>query len=369
MTPQPPIQASRPCFGEAEGRAVARVLASGYLGMGPETRLFESELQDYLGGRMVVTASTGTSALHVALAALGIGAGDEVLVPSLTFVASFQAVAATGARPIACDVLPDCGLVDLADAARRATPRTRAIMPVHYAGYPGDMDAVHAFARERGLRVVEDAAHAFGSRVRGRLVGSFGDVACFSFDPIKNISCGQGGAIATADAAVAEAARRIRNLAIERSDGREGDAIEVRGLGWRYAMSDLNAAIGRVQLARFEKELAPHRRELVARYRERLAPFRDVTLLRSEPECVPHIFPVLVPADRREALRTGLREAGFETLVHYKPSHLLAAFRSDGCPVAERLYNELVTLPLHGAVTVEHVDRVAGTIARTLGVH
>lgn len=362
------LQVSRPCLGEAEARAAERTLAAGYLGMGPETRAFEIELAAFFGnGRKVVTASTGTSALHLALAALGVGAGDEVLVPSLTFVASFQAIAVTGARPIACDVRDDCGLLDLEDASRKITARTRAIMPVHYAGFADDLDAVHRFACEAGLRVIEDAAHAFGSRCRSRLVGSFGDIACFSFDPIKNITCGQGGAVVTADASVARAAGRMRNLAIESIAGAAGDAIEVRGPGWRYAMSDLNAAIGRVQLARFESELKPHRQRLAARYRQRLESIPGLGLLRSEPDVVPHIFPVRVRGGRRDAARVALATAGFESVVHYKPSHLLSAFRAEDCPTAERLYRELLTLPLHAAVQIEDVDRIAAVLGDALG--
>src|SRR5688572_13938642 len=208
MTSRSLVQASRPSIGEAEGRAVARVLGTGYFGMGPETRAFESELEAYLGGgRGVACVNTGTSALHLAVAALGIGPGDEVIVPSLTFVASFQAVAVTGARPVACDVDESSALIDLADARRRLTPRTRA----------------------NGLRVIEDAAHAFGTRHAGCRVGADGDVVCFSFDPIKNITSGQGGALVSADASFLERTRRMRNLALERSaTGEGGDAIEVR---------------------------------------------------------------------------------------------------------------------------------------------
>jgi dTDP-4-amino-4,6-dideoxygalactose transaminase len=337
--------------------------------MGPETRAFEAELEAFLGGgRGVACVNTGTSALHLAVAALGIGPGDEVIVPSLTFVASFQAVAVTGARPVACDIDEASALVDLADARRRLTPRTRAIMPVHYAGYPGDIGAVRDFGRANGLRVIEDAAHAFGTRHGGCRVGADGDVVCFSFDPIKNITAGQGGAVVSADASFLERARRMRNLALERGPtGEIGDAIEVRDLGWRYQMPDLMAALGRVQLARLATEFAPARMALAARYRERLRGLAGVKLLESGPEVVPHIFPIRVTGGRRDALRAALREAGYESLVHYKPAHLLEQFRATGCPVAERLYGELLTLPLHCELTPADVDGVSDAIGRFLG--
>jgi dTDP-4-amino-4,6-dideoxygalactose transaminase len=336
--------------------------------MGPETQAFESELGAFFGLPGVVTVCTGTSALHLALEALGLGSGDEVLVPSLTFVASFQAVSMSGARPVACDVLLDSGLIDLEDAARRITPKTRALMPVHYAGYAGDIDGVHRFARERGLRVIEDAAHAFGSQSCGRLIGTFGDVVCFSFDPIKSVTCGQGGAIVTSDLAVAEEARCRRNLAIERLPGRRADSIDVRRVGWRYALSDINAAIGRVQLSRFDGELKPRRLALVAHYRERLVSQIGVHLLRSDPAVVPHMFPILIADGQRDAVQEALALAGYEALVHYRPNHLLSAFHGGSpCPVAEGLYDELLTLPLHMDVTHVDIDVIVSVIARTLG--
>lgn len=361
------VQASKPSLGELEVRATARILASGYLGMGPETRAFERDLDEFFGVTGVVTVCTGTSALHLALEALGVGPGDEVLVPSLTFVASFQAIAMCGARPVACDVLKESGLIDLEDAARRMTPRTRAVMPVHYAGYAGDINGVHRFARERGLRVIEDAAHAFGSRSDGRLIGTFGDIVCFSFDPIKSVTCGQGGAIVTSDPAVADDARCRRNLAIERMPHCRAEDIDVRKVGWRYAMSDLNAAIGRVQLARFDSELRPRRQSLVARYRHQLTGQSGVRLLRSDTEAVPHMFPVLIADGRRNAVQEALGVAGFESLVHYRPNHQLSAFNAGApCPVADQLYGELLTLPLHADMTGGDVDSIVRVIARTL---
>ena len=199
------------------------------------------------------------------------------------------------------------------------------------------------------------------------LVGSDADIACFSFDPIKNVTAGQGGAVTSADAAFLDRVRRMRNLGLERAPaGEAGDAIEVREPGWRYQMPDLMAAIGRVQLARFEAELKPVRMALAARYRQRLGDCPGITLLRSDPEVVPHIFPVRVLEGRRDALRAALREAGYETLVHYKPAHLLEAFRGPPCPVAERLYGELLTLPLHGELSREDIDGVADAISGAL---
>ncbi len=365
------LATSGPALGPAELAAVAEVFASGYLGMGEEVRQFEAELAAFLGGgREVVATSSGTSAMHLACAVAGLGPGDEVLVPALTFVASFQAIAATGARPVACDILPRSGLLDLADAERRRTPRTRAVLPVHYAGYAGNLDEILDYARRHGLRVIEDAAHAFGSRRAGRLVGSFGDLTCFSFDPIKNITCGEGGAVVTREAETARRLRAMRRLGIE---ARPADpaadpcdpaafGYDVAGPGWRYHLPNLLAAIGRVQLRRFETELRPHRLALADLYRSQLDGVPGVTLLDTEPGVVPHLFALRVPAARREPLREHLRQAGFGTLVQYPPAHRFTRFRSASLPEAERWFRESFTLPLHHGVSPAAVREIGGII-------
>ena len=272
------MRLSRSIVGEAEAEAVHRVICEdGYLGIGKEVQQFEADVAAYLGvpASWVISVNTGTAALHLAVeAVLGHGSGAEVLVPSLTFVASFQAIGGAGAVPVACDARLDTATIDLADAERRLTPRTKAIMPVHYASNPVDLDGVYAFAEKHGLRVIEDAAHAFGCLYKGRKIGSFGDVACFSFDGIKNITCGEGGCIVTSDQAVAEAARDGRLLSVEkdtekRFSGQRSWEFDVERQGWRYHMSNVMAAIGRVQLTRLDGEFAPKRRELAELYRER----------------------------------------------------------------------------------------------------
>ena len=183
------IRLSKSSIGEAEKQAVVRVLDNEYLGMGTEVKQFEEELTKFFG-RPAVCVVNGTAALHLSLQAAGVSQGDEVLVQSLTYVASFQAISATGARPIACDVDVETLCLDWRDAEKRLTTRTKAVMPVHYAGGVGALDEIYAFAGQHGLRVIEDAAHAFGTEYQGKKVGGFGDIACFSFDGIKNITSG-----------------------------------------------------------------------------------------------------------------------------------------------------------------------------------
>jgi len=369
-----PIRLSKSVVGEQELAAVRRVIERGFLGMGQEVKEFEEELAAFIGGdRHVVCVNTGTSALHLSIQACGIGPGDEVIVPTLTFVASFQAVSATGATPVACDVDADTGCIDPDDARRLINGRTRAIMPVHYASGRGRIDEVYALARERGLRVIEDAAHAFGCQHDGGMVGATGDIVCFSFDGIKNITSGEGGAIVTSDGAVASAARDARLLGVERDTdkrfaGQRSWEFDVTQQGWRYHMSDLMAAIGRAQLERFP-EFAAARVALARRYRELLTGVAGLRLLRLPyGAVVPHIFVAFVEGGQRDVVREALLREGIECGIHYKPNHLLSRFGSDSVrlPVAERLYDEMLTLPLHPDLSFEQQDCVVDVLARAL---
>jgi dTDP-4-amino-4,6-dideoxygalactose transaminase len=371
----PRIRVSKSVVGDREQAAVAAVIAAGYLGTGPETQKFEQELTAYLGGgRPVTCVSTGTAALHLAVQACGIGPGDEVIVPSLTFVASFQAISATGAIAVPCEVDPSTCTINVDDAAARITARTRAIVPVHYASGMGRLDDVYELAARKGLRVIEDAAHAFGGEYKGRKVGSFGDVVCFSFDGIKNITSGEGGAIVTVDPAVRRHVEDARMLGIQRDTEQRYQStrswdFDVHHQGFRYHMSDVMAAIGRVQLSRLEQEFKPRRMELGARYRSLLGNVPGVTLIATVPdEVVPHIFPVRIRGGLRDAVRRALAERGIETGIHYKPNHLLTLYgagRGD-LPITEDVYDELVSLPLHPHVTADEQSEIIEIVTATV---
>lgn len=379
------MRLSRSIVGEAEADAVRRVLLEdGYLGMGEETRLFENDVAAYLGvsPRQVISTNSGTAALHLACDAAkessrphSLAKPPEILVPSLTFVASFQAVRAAGCVPVSCDVLPATGTLDLKDAAKRLTKNTIALMHVDYAGNPWHLDEVYDFARQKGLRVIEDAAHAFGCRHHGRKIGSFGDMVCFSFDGIKNITCGEGGCLIAFDDESVRIASDARLLSVE-GDAQKRFAAsrswdpDVKRQGWRYHMSNIMAAIGRVQLSRLEKEFAPMRRKLAALYVERISDMRGVALLETDPEdfIVPHIQPIRVRGGRKETVKAALADKGIPTGIHYKPNHLLSFFRhgSLSLPAVEDLYAELLTLPLHPGLSCEDVATVCQTLERSL---
>jgi dTDP-4-amino-4,6-dideoxygalactose transaminase len=369
------IRLSKCAVGAIEAAAVQRVLLGAFLGTGPETQAFERELQDFLGGGVsVVCVNTGTAALHLALQACGVGPEDEVLAPSLTFLATFQSISATGARPVACDVLEGSGLIDLEDAAQRVTARTRAIMPVHYASYAGDLDAVYAFAKKHNLRVIEDAAHAFGCTYKGRRIGSFGDVICFSFDGIKNITSGEGGAVVSQDPEVIRRVRDARLLGVEKDTERRyarqrSWEFDVHDQGWRYHMSDLMAALGRVQLTRFENEFRPKRIALATRYRELLNGMQGVKLFETDlGSVVPHIQPIRVLSGKRDQVRAHLNASGIETGIHYKPNHLLARYGGGQSKllVAELLHDELLSLPLHFDLSLSEVEFVVAKLRETI---
>lgn len=349
------------------------MLESGWLGQGAVTLEFEKRLSGMLGRRQVVAVNTGTSALHLALEALGIGPGDEVVVPSLTFCASAQAITATGATPVFCEVRAEDICTDTADMVRRITSRTKALMPTHYAGNMCEMDKLLAVARERGIRVVEDAAHAFGSNSKGRQAGSFGDITCFSFDPIKNITCGEGGAVVTNDAALAGLMRRKRFVGIDqdtwhRTASPNQRSYTVNTQGYRYHLSNVNAAIGLAQLRKMDG-FRERKQVVVRRYNDSFKTLKGAQLLTwNLEEAFPFAYVLRVPAEQRDGLCERLSDRGMATGVHYIPNHLQPYFEnfSQSLPVTEQVYREILTLPLFVDMTDAEVELIINTVGEFL---
>lgn len=368
------IRLSKSSVGEEEKVALARVIDAGFLGMGREVQLFEEELKTYLGTSLqVICVNTGTAALHLAVQCLDIGPGDEVLVPSITYVASFQAVTAAGAKPVACDVTPGRAFIDLDDAERRLTSRTKAIMPVHYASDSQDIGDVYTFAARHGLRVIEDAAHGFGCVRDGKRVGAQGDILCFSFDGIKNITSGEGGAVVTGDTELARRIQDARLLGVERDTekrfkGERSWTFDVLNQGYRYHMSNLMAAIGREQLKKISR-FSQCRQTSVARYRREFAGLASLSFLDLDYEnIVPHIFVVRILNGRRDELMDHLRENDIECGVHYQPNHVLNYFKTDyPLPITEKLTSEFLTLPLHAEITEDELTKVINTVKYFFG--
>ena len=368
------IRLSKSCLGPAEKQAVMGVLEREFLGMGTEVKQFEGLLTEFFG-RQAVCVVNGTTALQLSLQACGIGVGDEVLVPSLTYVASFQAISATGAKPVACDVDAKTYTLDWHDAEQRISSRTKAVMPVHYGGGVGDIDGLYAFAARHNLRVIEDAAHAFGTTHCGIKIGGFGDVACFSFDGIKNITCGEGGCVVTDDPIILQKIQDARLLGVEKDTekryaGQRSWEFDVTGQGWRSHMSNIMAAIGIEQLSRFD-DMAAIRRERARLYDSLFNGSSNIQpLLHDYRSVVPHIYVVrIIGLSDRKALQTRLIQRGIQTGVHYQPNHRLT-FYSDlskpNLPVTESLYSEILTLPLHVELSESDVKWVCDVLKQEL---
>ncbi len=369
---------SKSIISKTEAEAVTRILLEdGYLGMGAEVGRFESDIAAYIGvpETNVVCVNTGTSALHLAVAAIVTSPADEILVPSFTFLSSFQAISAAGAIPVACEAYRDTLTIDLEDAEKKITHNTRAIMPVHYASNPGDLDKVYKLANKYSLRVIEDAAHAFGCSYTGKKIGSFGDIICFSFDGIKNITSGEGGAIITSDKDVLSITKDARLLAIEKDSekryaGQRSWDFDVKRQGYRYHMSNLFAAIGRIQLTRLDIEFGPKRKTLLDRYRYNLKDQNGIRFqqLPKNADVIPHIFPVCISDGKRDGLRLMLEQNNVQTGIHYKPNHLLSFYGGGkkSLPVTETIYQEIISLPLHPELGLEDVDFICSLIVNYL---
>ena len=358
------IRLSKSCLGETEKKAVMDVLDREYLGMGAEVQQFEQALSNFFG-RPAVCVVNGTAALHLALQATDVGPDDEVLVQSFTYVASFQAIAASGARPVACDVNPSTLTLDIRDAEKRVTSKTKAIMPVHYGGGVGNLNEIYAFAKDNGLRVIEDAAHAFGTCHEGKIIGGFGDVACFSFDGIKNITSGEGGCIVTDDERVLQIARDARLLSVnkdtdKRFSGQRSWEFDVTNLGWRYHMSNIMAAIGLEQIKRFKK-MSTTRQLLAFRYDKWLGKHDRIKIIKHNyKEVVPHIYVVMIKglADRND-IQKQLLDSGIQTGIHYQPNHALSYFKDSAAlplPVTDSIFPEIISLPLHPDLCEDDID-------------
>jgi len=381
---QPFLPFALPDIGEEEIAAVVDCLRSGWVTTGPATRRFEAAFADYLGaGVQAISVNSATAGLHLALEALGIGPGDEVIVPTLTFTATAEVVRYLGAQPVLVDVDPLSLNMSPAAVQAAITPRTRAIIPVHYAGMACAMDELLAIARTHGLRVVEDAAHAFPTRYQGRLVGTLdSDITVFSFYANKTMTTGEGGMVIVRDP---ELARRIRLM---RLHGISQDAFdryvsktpawfyEVVAAGFKYNLTDIASAMGIEQLRKIERFLA-RRQELAARYDAALAGLPLVLPPRPSGDSSHawHLYVVRLRADAplaRDELIQRLSQLGIGTSVHFIPLHRQPYWR-DNCasspaafPVAEAAYEKMLTLPLYTRMRDTDQDRVIAALRALL---
>jgi perosamine synthetase len=362
------IPVSKPSIGKEELAAVKKVFDSGWLGMGSSVKQFEDEISAFLGGSNVIAVNTGTTAIHLALDALGITEGDEVIVPSLTFVATVQAITATGATPVFCDIEPDTLNIDVKDVAKKITSKTKAVIPVHYRGLPCDMDGLIAITKNKGIKIVEDAAHAFGSHYKGKPIGSFGDVTCFSFDPIKVVTCGEGGAIAIRDSSLASLIQKKRILGIDkdtwsRYKHERSWFYDVLVPGYRYHMSNINAAIGLVQLKKFKK-LNAKRIKIAKTYDRELGKLGGLELLKTDYKDIAFFMYIIKVKKDRDALMKHLKEDRIDSGIHYIPSHLFSLYKGYAAklPATEKVWEEILTLPLYPDLSAADQAKVISSI-------
>jgi len=367
------LPVSRPSIGSEELEEINKVFNTSWLGLGSTVFEFENAIKEFLKAKNVIAVNTGTTALHITLDALGIADGDEIIVPSMTFCASIQVITALRAIPVFCEINPNTLNIDCDDVTKRITSKTKAIMPVHYCGNACDMDNLLELGKKNNILIIEDAAHAFGSSYKGKKIGSFGDVTCFSFDPIKIITCGEGGAVVLSSDTIAEAVRRKRILGIDkdtwhRYKNERSWFYEITTQGYRYHMSNINAAIGLVQLKKIGMFIEK-KKSIVDKYNKAFENLSGIKILDwNLHETAPFNYIIRVFDGRRDKMMDFLNNRGVGSGVHYIPNHIQPYFLpySYELPITEKIWKEIITLPLYYDMTDSDVDLVVESVSSFL---
>ena len=371
------IPIAKPTIGKEELKNIEKVFKTNWLGMGSFVYEFEKRIEKYIGVKYAIATNTGTTAIHLALASVGVKPGDEVIVPSLTFAGSVQPIINLQAKPVFCEVEEDTLNIDVCDMARCITKKTKAILVVHYGGLPCNMNAILKIAKKKKIKVVEDAAHAFGSRYKGKRIGSFGDVACFSFDPIKNITCGEGGCVTTNSSKLAEVLRRKRLLGISkdtwmRYKNKRSWFYEIVTEGYRYHMSNINAAVGLAQFEKLEKFLNK-KKKIVKAYDNSFKNLEGVALLRRDyKETAPFNYTMKIVRNKSKINRNDfvqkMAKEGISVGINYIPNHMQPFFKAyrKKLPVTERVWKEIVSLPLFYDMKKEELKKVITVATRLI---
>lgn len=374
-----------PNFGREEFDEVLNTLQSGWISTGPKTKQFEQEFASYVGAQYAVGLNSCTAGLHLSLVVLGIGPGDEVIVPTLTFGATANVVEHVGARPVFVDVDPTTWTMDPAAVERALSPRTKAIMPVHYAGMPCDLDALHALADPRGIAVVEDAAHAIGTKYKGRVVGSISPLTSFSFYANKNLSTAEGGMVTTNDAGLEEKLRvyhlhGLSHDAWKRYHSKAFAPTEVVAPGFKYNMTDVQASLGIHQLRKQEGFIA-RREEIASFYDEAFSEFDGLVQMQPRPHDgqnrhTLHLYAILVDVNRlrvnRNTVLDALRAENIGAAMHFTPLHMMPyyrdryGYRAEDFPVAQRVGETEISLPVQPQLTDRDAQDVADAVKKVL---
>ncbi len=375
---------SRPSISQAAIDEVVTCLKSGWITTGPRVKQFEEDLKAYLGAPHVLALTSATAGLHLVLVALNLKPGDEVITTPMTFAATLNTIVLAGGKPVLVDVEPGTYNMDVTRIEQAITKRTRAIMPVHFAGLPVDLDPLYDIAKKHNLRVIEDAAHAIGTEYKGMRIGSFGDVQVFSFHPNKNMTTGEGGCVATRDEKLASDVALLRFHGMDREAwnrfGKKGaQHYEIIAPGYKYNMMDIQAALGLHQLKQLDGFIK-RRTTIALRYQKTLADWPQWTLTRAP--AYPHLhawhlYTPLINPDvakmDRDAFMQGMKERNIGTGLHYRAVHLYPyyrehfGFKRGDFPNAETISDRIVSLPLFPAMTDADQDRVIQAMADLFG--
>ena len=368
-------------LGREEADAAADVIKSGWLTMGEKTFRFENDFSSYTGAENSIAVNSCTAALHLALKAIGLRPGDEVIIPAMTFIATWEVITYSGAKPVPADIDRHSFLIDPHEIEKRITPKTRAIIPVHYGGESCDMDAIMEIARRHKLHVIGDAAHALPTLYKGRMIGTIGDITCFSFYATKTITTGEGGMITTADRERADRMRRLRLHGItkdawNRYSEKGTWQYDVSEPGYKYNITDIASAIGIEQLKKCDA-MNILRHEIAAKYNNafRNSELLDTWKVRDNSGCAWHLYPVLVNTDAvsisRDEFIEQLKSAGIGTSVHYIPMYRFSCFKESGCtpadfPACEYMFSRQLSLPIYPGMTDEETDYVISNVLSIL---
>ena len=364
-------------FDEQEERAVLETLRSKWISTGPKTAEFETLFASMLKAKHALAAANCTVSLHLAMKILNIGEGDEVICPSLTFVATVNAIRYVNATPVFADIKSYEDLtIDPADIENKITSKTKAIVVMHYGGFACDMDAIMQLAKKHGLKIIEDACHGPLSEYKGKKLGTIGDIGCFSFFSNKNISTGEGGMLVTNNPEYNERAKLLRShgmtsMSYERAKG-HSTVYDVVDLGYNYRMDDIRAAIGAVQLKKLEKDL--HARQIVrAEYEKGLKdiPGIDIPFMGRQDFSSNYIFPVVLKDStfkKRDKVREQLAQKGIQTSVHYPAVHRFSIYKAyaQPLPLTEYVVDNLITLPMFGNLSKDMVQKVSESLTKVL---
>lgn len=371
------IKMYQPLIEEEEIEAAKGALEMKWLGMGSYVDRFEKAIQNYIGisDKYVAALSTGTAALHLGLLVAGVGHGDEVITPSFNNIGDFQAILATGAEPVFCDIESDTLNIDLNSAEKMISQRTKAIIAMDYGCICCDHDRVHEFARLHNIRVLHDAAHTFGSKYKKRMIGSFSDICTFSFDPVKNITCIDGGALIVNTEEELRMIQEMRLIGMGQPPSvmyknQRAWTYDVKNIGFRYHMANLHAAIGLAQLKKIN--IIAETRQFAARYlSDNLGQIADISVPKTDfADITPFLYYIRVPQDKRDSFRSYLLENGVETGIHWQPGHWFSLFRTCRCSdlsITDAVCKEIVSLPLHSCMSIETLERIIQSIKSFFG--